>query len=87
MKTIPGLKLTVTLPDGKKATRITHHDYTHVCAFRITDLKTGKVDESWGAQWSKTPKGAENMARKWANCQAVKDGLIKVETQIIQVWQ
>lgn len=87
MKTIAGLKLTVTLPDGEKATRITRNDYTHVCAFLITDLKTNTVADGWGAQWSKTLKGAQSAARKWKTCPAVKQGLIKVETKIIQVWQ
>ncbi len=86
MKTVPGLKLTVTLPDGEKATRITRNDYTHVCAFLITDLKTNTVADGWGAQWSKTLKGAQSAARKWATCPAAKQGLIKVETKIIQVW-
>jgi len=85
MKTVPGLKLTVTLPDGEKATRITRHDYTHVCAFHVVDLKTGE-DNGWGAQWSKTLKGAQNMARRWSTCPSVKQGIIKVETKIIQVW-
>jgi chorismate synthase len=83
MKTEPGLKLTVTLPDGTKETRTTHHDYTHVCAFRVTD---NRGVQPWGAQWSATQKGAEAMARKWHNSEYAKKGIITVETQIIQVW-
>ena len=84
MKTLPGLKLTVILPDGTKETRTTTHDYTYVCAFQITD---NHGVNPWGAQWSATRKGAESMARKWATCPAVKNGQITVKTEIIQVWR
>lgn len=89
-KALPGLVLSVTLPNGKTVTRTTNRLYTHVCFVKWTGLQdventttTGK--ETYNVVWSQSLRGAENASRAAHNSPNVKRGWFKVETQIINV--
>lgn len=89
-KALPGLVLSVTLPNGKTVTRTTNRLYTHICyqvwtALQDVENTTHKGNVSYMVTWSQSLAGAENAARAAHNSRNVKNGLQSVETQIISV--
>lgn len=69
----------VTLPDGRVATRRSHHPYTHVVAVRETaPRRTG-----WWVEWRSKKGDAVSRAASWLCCPETKRGTI-FDTRVLE---